>query len=108
MTTYDLDDVYTAALYGSREEFKRRFKKIIENRGEMPEPKTASAHIRGWSRRVGVILGAVGGTAGLVIGDILAWQNLAWPTAIGATACAVAVAGGSIWYCVDEYDEAHR
>lgn len=82
-----------------RDQFKSRAEKEIV----VPEPKTAVGHVTAWGRRVGAVLGGVGGAAVLVVGDILAWQNLAWPEAIGATALAVAMAGGSVWYCVDEY-----
>lgn len=107
MTAYNLDDLYTEVRYGDRDAFKRKLNRVIENRGEMPvtEPKTAVSHIKGWGRRVGAILGAAGGIAALAVSDVLAWQNLSWIDGVGVSVGVAAVAAGTIWYIVDEYNE---
>lgn len=99
-------DLYYDVKYDNRDDFERKIKRFIATRGEtaVTEPKTVVGHLSGWTRRVTTILGTAGATAGLVVGDILAWQNLGWVESIGVTVGAVGVAAGTVWYIVDEYN----
>lgn len=104
-----LDDLYELRYASDRDSYRRSASRILLKHKEVvaPEPKTALGHFAGWSRRVGAIVGGAGAVAALVIGDILAWQNLHWIEGVGITTGAVGIAAGTIWYIADEYDTRH-